>query len=33
MIAGGQIATDKGGGFFIEPTCFVDVTNDMTIAA
>ncbi|MBV1686135.1 aldehyde dehydrogenase family protein [Novosphingobium sp. G106] len=32
LIAGGQIATDKGGGFFIEPTCFVDVTNDMTIA-
>ena len=32
LIACGNIATDKGGGFFVEPTCFVDVTNDMTIA-
>lgn len=32
LIAGGNIATDKGGGFFVEPTCFVDVTNDMRIA-
>ena len=32
LIAGGNVATDKGGGFFVEPTCFVDVTNDMTIA-
>jgi aldehyde dehydrogenase (NAD+) len=32
LIAGGNIATDKGGGFFVEPTCFVDVTNDMKIA-
>jgi aldehyde dehydrogenase (NAD+) len=32
LIAGGNIREDKGGGFFIEPTCFVDVTNDMRIA-
>ncbi len=32
LIAGGNIATDKGAGFFVEPTCFVDVTNDMKIA-
>ena len=32
LLAGGKIRTDKGGGFFIEPTCFVDVTNDMRIA-
>jgi aldehyde dehydrogenase (NAD+) len=32
LIAGGKLAADKGNGFFIEPTCFVDVTNDMTIA-
>ena len=32
LLAGGKVATDRGGGFFIEPTCFVDVTNDMTIA-
>ncbi|HEX7742923.1 MAG TPA: aldehyde dehydrogenase family protein, partial [Sphingobium sp.] len=32
LIAGGKIATDKGSGYFIEPTCFVDVTNDMKIA-
>ncbi|HTV96101.1 MAG TPA: aldehyde dehydrogenase family protein [Steroidobacteraceae bacterium] len=32
LLAGGRIRTDKGGGFFIEPTCFVDVTNDMKIA-
>jgi aldehyde dehydrogenase (NAD+) len=31
LIAGGNIRPDKGG-FFVEPTCFVDVTNDMTIA-
>jgi aldehyde dehydrogenase (NAD+) len=24
--------TDKGGGFFVEPTCFVDVRNEMRIA-
>ncbi|SFO35312.1 aldehyde dehydrogenase family protein [Sphingomonas sp. OK281] len=32
MIAGGKMRPDKGGGYFIEPTCFVDVTNDMRIA-
>lgn len=32
LIAGGNIATNKGSGFFVEPTCFVDVTNDMKIA-
>ena len=32
LLAGGNIRTDKGGGFFIEPTCFVDVNNRMRIA-
>ena len=32
LLAGGKARPDKGGGFFIEPTCFVDVTNDMRIA-
>jgi aldehyde dehydrogenase (NAD+) len=32
LLAGGKIRTDKGGGYFIEPTCFVDVRNDMRIA-
>jgi aldehyde dehydrogenase (NAD+) len=32
LIAGGKTRADKGGGFFIEPTCFADVTNDMRIA-
>ncbi len=32
LLAGGNIRTDKGKGFFIEPTCFVDVRNDMRIA-
>ena len=32
LIAGGKAVTDKGGGFFVEPTCFVDATNDMRIA-
>jgi aldehyde dehydrogenase (NAD+) len=32
LLAGGNIREDKGSGFFIEPTCFVDVTNDMRIA-
>ncbi|MDO6414569.1 aldehyde dehydrogenase family protein [Sphingomonas sp. BIUV-7] len=32
LIAGGNVASDKGNGFFVEPTCFVDVTNDMKIA-
>jgi aldehyde dehydrogenase (NAD+) len=27
-----NVRTDKGNGFFIEPTCFVDVRNDMRIA-
>ncbi len=32
LIAGGKARPDKGNGYFIEPTCFVDVTNDMRIA-
>jgi aldehyde dehydrogenase (NAD+) len=32
LLAGGHVRTDKGGGFFIEPTCFVDVHNEMRIA-
>jgi aldehyde dehydrogenase (NAD+) len=32
LIAGGKEAGEKGAGFFVEPTCFVDVTNDMKIA-
>jgi len=32
LIAGGATAHDKGPGYFIQPTCFVDVTNDMRIA-
>jgi len=32
LLAGGKTRPDKGGGFFIEPTCFVDVSNDMRIA-
>lgn len=32
LLHGGKARPDKGGGFFIEPTCFVDVTNDMRIA-
>jgi aldehyde dehydrogenase (NAD+) len=32
LLAGGNVRTDKGPGFFIEPTCFVDVRNDMRIA-
>jgi aldehyde dehydrogenase (NAD+) len=32
LLSGGRVRTDKGGGFFIEPTCFVDVRNDMRIA-
>jgi aldehyde dehydrogenase (NAD+) len=32
LIAGGKLRPDKGTGYFIEPTCFVDVTNDMRIA-
>ncbi|MBC2650382.1 aldehyde dehydrogenase family protein [Novosphingobium aerophilum] len=32
LLAGGSPRPDKGGGYFIEPTCFVDVRNDMRIA-
>jgi aldehyde dehydrogenase (NAD+) len=32
LLAGGKARPDLGGGFFVEPTCFVDVTNDMRIA-
>ena len=32
LIAGGGIPADKGNGFFVEPTCFVDVDNKMKIA-
>ncbi len=32
LLAGGKTRPDLGGGFFVEPTCFVDVTNDMRIA-
>jgi aldehyde dehydrogenase (NAD+) len=32
LLAGGKLRPDKGGGYFIEPTCFVDVTPDMRIA-
>jgi aldehyde dehydrogenase (NAD+) len=32
LLAGGNVRHDKGGGYFIEPTCFVDVKNTMRIA-
>jgi aldehyde dehydrogenase (NAD+) len=32
LFAGGDLRPDIGTGWFIEPTCFVDVTNDMRIA-
>jgi aldehyde dehydrogenase (NAD+) len=32
LLAGGHTRPDKGGGFFVEPTCFVDVKNEMRIA-
>jgi aldehyde dehydrogenase (NAD+) len=32
LLAGGNLRPDKGSGFFIEPTCFVNVTNEMCIA-
>jgi len=32
LLHGGNIRPDKGGGYFVEPTVFVDVTNDMRIA-
>lgn len=32
LLHGGKVRSDMGTGFFIEPTVFVDVTNDMRIA-
>jgi aldehyde dehydrogenase (NAD+) len=32
LLVGGNVRPDKGSGWFIEPTCFVDVSNDMRIA-
>jgi aldehyde dehydrogenase (NAD+) len=32
LLAGGNARPDMGTGFFVEPTCFVDVTNKMRIA-
>ncbi|MET0240891.1 MAG: aldehyde dehydrogenase family protein [Sphingobium sp.] len=32
LLAGGKLRPDKGPGYFIEPTCFGDVTNEMRIA-
>jgi len=32
LLAGGKTAPDKGKGFFIEPTCFINVDNKMRIA-
>jgi aldehyde dehydrogenase (NAD+) len=32
LLAGGKVRPDKGPGFFVEPTCFVDVDNKMRIA-
>ena len=32
LLHGGKARSDKGSGYFVEPTCFVDVTNDMRIA-
>jgi aldehyde dehydrogenase (NAD+) len=32
LLAGGKARPDKGEGFFVEPTCFVDVKNTMRIA-
>ena len=32
LLTGGNLRPDKGTGWFIEPTCFVDVRNDMRIA-
>jgi aldehyde dehydrogenase (NAD+) len=32
LLHGGSARPDKGGGYFVEPTVFVDVTNDMRIA-
>jgi aldehyde dehydrogenase (NAD+) len=32
LLVGGKARPDKGSGYFIEPTCFVDVENTMRIA-
>jgi len=32
LLHGGNARPDKGGGYFVEPTVFVDATNDMRIA-
>jgi aldehyde dehydrogenase (NAD+) len=32
LLVGGKARPDKGSGYFVEPTCFVDVRNDMRIA-
>lgn len=32
LLAGGTARPDKGGGFFVAPTCLVDVDNGMAIA-
>lgn len=32
LLAGGNARPDKGSGYFVEPTCFVDVDNRMRIA-
>jgi aldehyde dehydrogenase (NAD+) len=32
LLCGGKARPDKGSGYFIEPTCFVDVDNTMRIA-
>lgn len=32
LLAGGKARPDKGSGYFVEPTCFVDVDNSMRIA-
>jgi aldehyde dehydrogenase (NAD+) len=32
LLAGGKPRPDRGKGFFIEPTCFIDASNDMRIA-
>jgi aldehyde dehydrogenase (NAD+) len=32
LLHGGKMRPDKGGGYFVEPTVFVDVDNSMRIA-
>lgn len=32
LLSGGNLRANMGTGWFIEPTCFVDVSNDMRIA-